>query len=371
MTARLLIAGVVSGLLLTGGPTVAQPEALTTLAAQVLVTSSNEHSTLDRQTRVLTSTVDVTLWNLGGRTVLAPLHAVVRTTATNVMVQGALGGPDDPRYHSYFLDCSDVLVGGAFANGDRVDLRLVFTRDVDTRFTYTVEPYGTLASNPPPRVTVAALQYTVPAGSNVAFAVGGADPQGEVVTLAAAPGVSGFTFAAAAGAPATGQARLATTNGQSGNYFVTFTATDPLGQQDMETVCLTIQPANAAPLLAAPDSVTGAEGSALTIPLTVSDPDGDALSLTAAPLPANAALLEASRTISFAPDYDQAGTYAITCQAFDGALYSSSVVVNVTITDVALAADSNRLVLAVNPVESPSLLAETWITGTVLSLIHI
>ncbi len=365
MTARLLLAGFVCGLMLTVGHTAAQPEALTTLGAQVLVTSSNEHSTLDRQTRVLTSTVDVTLWNLGGRTVLAPLHAVVRTSATNVVVQGALGGPGDPRYHSYYHDCSDALGDGAFANGERVDLHLVFTRDVDTRFTYTVEPYGAIATNPPPRVTVAALQYTVPAGSNVEFAVGGADPQGERVTLAAAPGVSGFTFAATAGAPASGQARLATTNGQAGNYFVTFTATDPLGQQDMETVSLTIQPANAAPLLAAPDSVTGAEGTALTIPLSASDPDGDPLSLTAAPLPENAALLEASRLISFAPDYDQAGSYAIACQAFDGSRYSSSVVVNVTITDVALAADSNRLVLAVNPVESPSLLTETLVTGSV------
>ena len=79
-------------------------------------------------------------------------------------------------------------------------------------------------------------------------------------------------------------------------------------------------PPDSAPIVTAPGSATGAEGSLLSFVVTVSDPDGDPISsLTAAPLPAgaefNSDALHTSGTFAWIPDFSQAGSYSVTFTA--------------------------------------------------------
>lgn len=80
---------------------------------------------------------------------------------------------------------------------------------------------------------------------------------------------------------------------------------------------------NRAPTVAAVADQAGAEGQTLTISVSASDPDGDALTLSAANLPGFCALTDngnGTGVISCTPDFGDAGTYPnLTVQASDGA----------------------------------------------------
>lgn len=142
-------------------------------------------------------------------------------------------------------------------------------------------------------------------------------------------------------------------------------ATDITGLKVTRLVEISVTAPNRPPGLSAPDEVTLDEGTVISIPLTGDDPDGDALTYHAAPLPANAALLKVAGDITFAPDYEQSGTYDITCRVHDGSLWSTDRVVRVMVNDVLLGMDTNALVLDVDPVESPSLHDRVQVTGRV------
>jgi hypothetical protein len=88
--------------------------------------------------------------------------------------------------------------------------------------------------------------------------------------------------------------------------------------------------ANQAPVLGAIGNRAVNEGQLLQFTVAATDPDGDALVYSAANLPAGAAFSAATRTFSWVPTYDQAGTYAgIQFVASDGALTDFE---NITIT---------------------------------------
>jgi len=71
------------------------------------------------------------------------------------------------------------------------------------------------------------------------------------------------------------------------------------------------------------------EGQPLTITLSGSDPDGDALTYTATELPPGATL---NSPFTWTPDFDQAGTYTVTFTASDGSLTDSETV-DITVTN--------------------------------------
>ena len=90
--------------------------------------------------------------------------------------------------------------------------------------------------------------------------------------------------------------------------------------------------------------------------------------MTADPLPDNALFVPATKTITFTPDFDQAGSYDIICTADDGTANPVETTVTVNVTDVPGGAqETEGLVLTVDPVESPTFLSATHITGTVNS----
>lgn len=77
----------------------------------------------------------------------------------------------------------------------------------------------------------------------------------------------------------------------------------------------------------------GNEGSPLTFTVAATDPDGDALTYSAADLPAGAAFDPATQQFTWTPDASQAGTYPVTFTAKDGsAPYSLAETKTVTIT---------------------------------------
>ncbi len=93
-----------------------------------------------------------------------------------------------------------------------------------------------------------------------------------------------------------------------------------------------------APVVTAPASVSGAEGTALSFSVSASDPDGEAIaSLTAAPLPAGATFTadagNTSGTLAWTPGFGQAGSYTVTFTASNALSGSAATVVAIANTD--------------------------------------
>lgn len=136
-------------------------------------------------------------------------------------------------------------------------------------------------------------------------------------------GFQGVPFAE----PATDVARL-TFEGDDGHA-------QALIIDDLSAVAMA-PPPDQPPVLTAPASTTGAEGSLLSFAVSVSDPDGDPISsLTAAPLPAGAAFnadaLNTSGTFAWIPDFSQAGSYSVTFTAVS--TLTAAVTASLTIAD--------------------------------------
>jgi len=92
------------------------------------------------------------------------------------------------------------------------------------------------------------------------------------------------------------------------------------------------------PVVSAPVTITGNEGTAISFSVTVSDPDGDAIgSLTAMPLPPGAAFTpNGSNTVgalTWTPTYGDAGTYDVTFTASNSLLGRATTRISVTNTD--------------------------------------
>ncbi len=167
-------------------------------------------------------------------------------------------------------------------------------------------------------------------GALISVNVSAADPDGDPVTdLKAGPLPPGAAFAAS---PDHSSGELQWTPGfaQSGQYFVTVTATSqhvgapggaPESQNGHGGVLLVIADApDHPPVITAPAQVTGAEGVLLSVEIEYSDADGDdILEVGASPLPAGATFTpgagHSSSALAWTPTFDQAGIYTITLSA--------------------------------------------------------
>jgi hypothetical protein len=216
----------------------------------------------------------------------------------------------------------------------------------------------------PPVVNVGAA-FVITQGESLSIPVTGDDPDGDVVTLSAAPGVYNASFSSTPGSPASGAFVFTPSAEQAGVYAVQFVARDAMGLADRETVQITVAAVNHTPILSVPASVTVDEGQSVAITLTASDSDGDALTLTATPLPDNALFVPPTGTITFAPSYDQAGEYDISCEASDGELSSGVQTIHVVVNNIAEGGTTTKLELDVVNPESPSLLKQVRVTGVV------
>ncbi|MDW7710942.1 MAG: Ig-like domain-containing protein, partial [Deferrisomatales bacterium] len=153
---------------------------------------------------------------------------------------------------------------------------------------------------------------TMPEGQLLSFTVSASDPDGDPVTLSAAPLPTGATFLG-------GTFSWTPNFTQSGSYQVTFTATAN-GLTDSETITITVTNVNRAPILTAISNQSVSEGQTITVSLSASDPDGDALRLSVAGLPGFCSLTDAGNgtgSIGCSPDFGDAGNSSMVVTATD------------------------------------------------------
>ncbi len=165
------------------------------------------------------------------------------------------------------------------------------------------------------------------------FSVTATDPDATTPGLSADPLPANATFFDAG--DGTGSFSFSPSYSQAGTFDIWFVASD--GQAaDSELVTITVTDMNRAPVLAAIGSQTIAEGSILNLPLSASDPDGDAVVLLTGTLPANANFADGgdgNGTFTFAPSYLQAGVIDVWFSVLDESMASDSELVQITVTD--------------------------------------
>jgi hypothetical protein len=224
----------------------------------------------------------------------------------------------------------------------------------------------TVATANPPQIRISSLQYAVNQGETLNVTLSANSPDARTVTLSASPALANASFTASRGTEASGTFKFIPGTSQLGTYLVSFRARDTLGLEDSETVQIKVQKVNHRPTVSLPETATTDEGKSLVIPVSAGDPDGDSLTLDAGSLPDNAVFMPSAGSITFLPDYTQAGSYTFTITASDGALSASSIV-RVTVKDVTPGSGTTPLTMAVDPVESPNFLDTQRITGRINS----
>ncbi len=185
-------------------------------------------------------------------------------------------------------------------------------------------------------------------GGHLTFTVYAGDPDGEAIaSLTAAPLPAGATFTTNATNTA-GTFDWQTGFTSAGSYTINFTASN--SQTGSSSSLINVVSVDRAPVVNAPPSASGSEGTPLTICVTAIDPDGDAISLTANPLPAGATFSTSpSRqvgTFSWTPGPGQAGTYNVTFTASNA--LSGAATVTITIQG-----DARPVVTAPSNVTAP------------------
>ncbi len=224
----------------------------------------------------------------------------------------------------------------------------------------------------PPVISITtAAPYAATAGSGTALniALNATSPDGRAVTLTAGPSIANTTFNVTPGTTAAGTYGFTPAYGQQGYYLVGFTARDSYGLTATSVVQVGVAATNRPPVLTMQSTATVAEGATLAIPVAATDPDGDAVTLSATGLPLHAILVQSAGAITFSPVKGQAQStpYLVTVAASDGQLTASAQVA-ITVTAGSGSSEGGsgtQLTLNVNPINSPSFLAMQHVTGTV------
>ncbi|MEP1014385.1 MAG: Ig-like domain-containing protein [Paracoccaceae bacterium] len=141
----------------------------------------------------------------------------------------------------------------------------------------------------------------------------------------------------------------------NGETTITYTVTDPNGNEDTGSVAVTVNPIDDAPV-AADDVATTDEDTPVEIDVLTndSDPDGDTLTVTSATSPDGTVTINPDGTLTFAPDADFNGETTITYTVTDpnGNEDTGSVAVTVNpIDDAPVAADDVATTDEDTPVE--------------------
>lgn len=150
----------------------------------------------------------------------------------------------------------------------------------------------------------------------------------------------------------TGAFSWTTNYNSAGTYSVTFYAYDgdSILQRgnDYQTITITVNNVSQPPVLDTIGNKTIDELQLLSIILNATDPDGNPLTYSAGNLPHGAKFNSATRTFTWTPNYDQAGTYPVTFTVNDGTGGSDSETITITVNNAnqapELAAIGNKTV---------------------------
>ncbi len=121
---------------------------------------------------------------------------------------------------------------------------------------------------------------------------------------------------------------------QAGTHQVTFSVSDG-NATDSETIAINIGDVNRPPTVAPIGQRSIAENQPLSIVVEATDPDGDAITVSASGLPAGAVFEPTTHRLNWQPTFDQSGEYHVTFRVSDGK-ESASRDVRITV------AESNR-----------------------------
>jgi hypothetical protein len=166
------------------------------------------------------------------------------------------------------------------------------------------------------------------------------DRDGVVMSIVAAqplPTHASFLDLAAGAIPGRGAGAItfAPDFTQSGTYDISVLVSDGTLADTIIVTFTVVEFGNHAPTIATIAAQTVAENATLTFTVTASDLDGDAITLTAESLPANATFVDNGNrtgTFTFNPSYDQAGPYSVLFRASDGT-DDATLTVSITVTD--------------------------------------
>lgn len=189
------------------------------------------------------------------------------------------------------------------------------------RITYTVPGTGGDVTPPSVSITAPANNATV-MGAGVALSANATDAVGVAGVQFRLDGTNLGSEDTAAPYSITWN----TTAVANGTHVLTAVARDAAGNSATSsavTVTVNNPPANNPPTLAQPPNQTSAEGSPVTLALSASDPDGNALTYSAAGLPPGLTINAATGVISGTPTFTSAGTYTVTATVSDGSLSHS------------------------------------------------
>jgi parallel beta-helix repeat protein len=187
-----------------------------------------------------------------------------------------------------------------------------------------------------PPVVIAPETATVVENAPLTINVTANDPDGQNIQSLTASGLpSGATFNASSGNTA-GTMTWTPTLSQAGTYTVIFTASNSRTGRD--TTVITVTDFDRVPVVTAPATASVAENAQLTFNVSVSDPDGQAISsLVATDLPAGATFTpgagNTTGVLSWKPDFTQSGSHAITFTATNTSSGSATTQVTVHGTD--------------------------------------
>ncbi len=173
---------------------------------------------------------------------------------------------------------------------------------------------------------------TVDEGGSLSFSVSGSDLDSGVLIYSASGLPDGATFDGTTFSWTPGY-------DHAGSYSVNFQVSDG-ASTDSETVPITVTNVNRAPLLGAIGAQSVYENQNLAFTVSGSDADDDQVTYSAIGLPSNAALNSETGAFSWAPTYEQAGTYEMTF----------------TVTDEEGATDTEMVIILVSNVNRPPVL---------------
>ena len=185
-------------------------------------------------------------------------------------------------------------------------------------------------SNAPP-VLAAIGDHTVSEGATLTFTVSATDVDGDTLTYGASGLPAGASFD-----PATRTFSWTPGYDQAGAHAgATFQVTDSgsPAKSDSEAITITVDDVNRPPVLAAIGDQSVTEGETLTFTVSATDEDGDTLTYGASGLPTGATFDPATRTFSWTPGYDQAGSYAAVQFTVSDAQAEDSESLTITVAD--------------------------------------
>ena len=207
----------------------------------------------------------------------------------------------------------------------------------DHSATYTVSITVTPSTNGAPVCTT--FSRSIAPGTATTIQLACSDPEGDLITLEKVAGPSHGTLGAID--QGTDQVVYTPTAGFNGADSFTYRATDGSATGATATVTLNVTRAPTCQDVTRKTKV----GTAVSIPLTCTDPDGDALTLSKVTDPAHGtlgAIDQAAKTVTYTPNGGYFGPDSFTYKASDGTASSAPATVSITVTRPASCSDVSR-----------------------------